>query len=79
MGIQENPADTRARQLVADIDDLIRRARALGLETVVYVLETARIEALRASRPAAPVAADDLDTAGAVSPSLPHRHRVTKP
>jgi hypothetical protein len=40
-----------ARQIAGEIDAMITRANTLGLETLVYVLETARIEALRATRP----------------------------
>jgi hypothetical protein len=46
--------ETSLRQLADDIDDMTKRARQLRLETVVYVLETAKIEVLRATRPQAP-------------------------
>jgi hypothetical protein len=51
---QYEPMDIRehtARQIAGEIDAMITRANTLGLETLVYVLETARIEALRATRP----------------------------
>ena len=40
-----------ARRIAGDLDEMIKRADEHGLETVRYVLETARIEALRATRP----------------------------
>ncbi len=46
--------ETEIRQLADDIDELVARARQHRLETVVYVLETAKIETLRATKPQAP-------------------------
>ncbi len=46
--------ETTAREIAGALEPLIARAHAHELEVVAYVLETARIEALRASRPAAP-------------------------
>ncbi len=44
--------ENAARQLAGDIEAMIARAHSHGLETLVYVLETAKIEALRATKPA---------------------------
>lgn len=46
--------ETEIRQLADDIDELVARARRYRLETVVYVLETAKIETLRATKPQPP-------------------------
>jgi hypothetical protein len=43
-----------ARRLAGELEQMIKRAREHGFETVAYVLETARIEALRASQAPAP-------------------------
>jgi len=46
--------ENAARDIAGDIDDMIARAQEHGLETLVYVLETAKIEALRATKPPPP-------------------------
>ena len=63
-----NTQETAIRELAHDIDGLIARARQQGLETVVYVLETAKIETLRAVKPRAP-AARNISGSGFCQPS----------
>ncbi len=43
-----------ARQIATDIEGMIKLAREHRLDTLLYVLETAKIEALRAISPPRP-------------------------
>ena len=61
-------AEAEIRQLADDIDELVARARQLRLETVVYVLETAKIEALRAIKPQ-PTGGRGITSSGVSRPS----------
>jgi hypothetical protein len=58
-------ASQAAQKIAADIDGMIKVAREHKLETLLYVLETAKIEALRATRPEAP---KGLGTSPGVAP-----------
>jgi len=48
--------ETVARDIASTLDAIIERAQQHKLDTVVYVLETAKVEALRATRPKAALA-----------------------